>query len=116
MQYVNQYAKELGYDGPSVQPHQVFKLVAGTSTGGLISIMLGKLGMSVDECIQEYRELSSEIFGKKKFRGQLTRGLVTSKYSGKKLLKCVRGLIHRKGKQMDLHMLQTEPQQDGMAW
>ncbi|KAL2204191.1 FabD/lysophospholipase-like protein [Sarocladium strictum] len=43
-------------------------MIGGTSTGGLIAIMLGRLGMTVDECINSYLHLSKEIFGKKKSR------------------------------------------------
>lgn len=48
------------------KPCEVFDLIGGTSTGGLIAIMLGRLGISVDQAIEEYRDLSKEIFGDKK--------------------------------------------------
>ncbi|KAL2029337.1 hypothetical protein VTO58DRAFT_108529 [Aureobasidium pullulans] len=38
---------------PPVKPCEVFDLIGGTSTGGLIAIMLGRLEMSVDECIED---------------------------------------------------------------
>ena len=41
-------------------------MIGGTSTGGLIAIMLGRLRMSVDQAIEEYRVLSKEVFGEKK--------------------------------------------------
>ena len=37
-------------------------MIAGTSTGGLIAIILGRLRMSVDECIETYKTLSQRIF------------------------------------------------------
>ncbi|TVY60674.1 Calcium-independent phospholipase A2-gamma [Lachnellula suecica] len=43
-------------------PCEYFDMIGGTSTGGLIALMLGRLGMSVDECIAEYTALSSEVF------------------------------------------------------
>jgi patatin-like phospholipase/acyl hydrolase len=53
-------------------PCQYFDLMGGTSTGGLIAIMLGRLRMvfsfakanwqSIHECIQEYIDLSSKVF------------------------------------------------------
>jgi patatin-like phospholipase/acyl hydrolase len=55
------------------KPCEYFELIGGTSTGGLIAIMLGLLGMvslsskganpqTVNECIDEYLKLSREVF------------------------------------------------------
>lgn len=56
------------------RPCDYFELICGTSTGGLIAIMLGRLKMvrlqlaemlihqSVEECITEYMNLSKEVF------------------------------------------------------
>ena len=44
------------------KPCEVFNLICGTSTGGLIAIMLGRLGMSVQEAIDAYLELSKCVF------------------------------------------------------
>src|SRR5688572_23241639 len=44
------------------KPCDVFDMIGGTSTGGLIAVMLGRLKMSVDECIAAYIKLSSQIF------------------------------------------------------
>lgn len=44
------------------KPCDCFDLIVGTSTGGLIAIMLGRLRMSVDECIYAYRDFSSKVF------------------------------------------------------
>jgi patatin-like phospholipase/acyl hydrolase len=43
-------------------PCDYFDLIAGTSTGGLIAIMLGVLHMDVDTCIAEYIKLGPRIF------------------------------------------------------
>lgn len=48
--------------GARLEPWQEFDMVAGTSTGGLIAIMLGRLRMSVAECIEAYKDLSRNIF------------------------------------------------------
>ncbi|KAH5423486.1 hypothetical protein HBI23_198590 [Parastagonospora nodorum] len=50
------------------KPCDYFDMIGGTSTGGLIAIMLGRLQMSVQECIDEYTTLFSSIFTKKKHR------------------------------------------------
>ncbi|PPQ86546.1 hypothetical protein CVT25_007204 [Psilocybe cyanescens] len=47
---------------PNAKPCEYFDMMAGTSTGGLIAIMLGRLRMSVDECIAAYEKLASKIF------------------------------------------------------
>lgn len=48
--------------GARLEPWQEFDMIAGTSTGGLIAIMLGRLRMSVADCIKAYKHLSHEIF------------------------------------------------------
>jgi hypothetical protein len=53
--------ENLDADNPPL-PCEYFDLIGGTSTGGLIAIMLGRLRMSVDECITEYLTLSAGIF------------------------------------------------------
>ncbi|KAF4337763.1 calcium-independent phospholipase A2 [Fusarium beomiforme] len=52
--------------GQSVQkPADIFDLIGGTSTGGLIAIMLGRLQMDVDECISAYNNLIKVVFHEK---------------------------------------------------
>ena len=80
MNEINRLRKEK--DLPPHLPCQVFDMIGGTSTGGqvlatehrssllthfrsLIAIMLGRLGMSVDECIEAYEDLMGSIFGAK---------------------------------------------------
>ncbi|TPX14110.1 uncharacterized protein E0L32_000504 [Thyridium curvatum] len=50
------------------RPCEVFDLIGGTSTGGIIAIMLGRLKMTVNECIQAYRKLAEQAFTPKKGR------------------------------------------------
>ncbi|KAF4931031.1 Vegetative incompatibility protein HET-E-1 [Colletotrichum fructicola] len=51
-----------------LQPWQVFDLIGGTSTGGIIALMLGCLRMSVDECHDVYMKLSKTIFKPKRWK------------------------------------------------
>ncbi|KAL1976590.1 hypothetical protein VTN31DRAFT_2872 [Thermomyces dupontii] len=44
------------------RPCEHFDLIGGTSTGGIIAIMLGRLRMTVDECIRAYRDLGKRAF------------------------------------------------------
>ena len=50
--------------GKPVKPCEYFDIIAGTSTGGLIAIMLGRLGFTVKEAITKYRECGAKAFGK----------------------------------------------------
>ncbi|KAH8708402.1 phospholipase, patatin family protein [Phaeosphaeriaceae sp. PMI808] len=50
------------------KPCDYFNMIGGTSTGGLIAIMLGRLQMTVDECIDAYVSLSDRIFQKRRHR------------------------------------------------
>ena len=49
----------------ALKPCNYFDLICGTSTGGLLAIMLGRLRMDVVDCKRAYRDLSSSIFQKK---------------------------------------------------
>ncbi|KAF8532807.1 acyl transferase/acyl hydrolase/lysophospholipase, partial [Trichophaea hybrida] len=48
------------------RPYQYFDLIGGTSTGGLIAIMLGRLRMSTEDALNEYTELAEYVFGERK--------------------------------------------------
>ncbi|KAG9121121.1 hypothetical protein FRC07_003053, partial [Ceratobasidium sp. 392] len=52
------------------RPCEYFDLIVGTGIGGLIAIMLGRLRMSVDEAMQWFAEVASQVFSKKKLLGQ----------------------------------------------
>ncbi|MCJ1360595.1 MAG: hypothetical protein MMC33_010603 [Icmadophila ericetorum] len=93
--------------GRPLHPQDIFGLAAGTSTGGLIALMLGKLNMSVEDCIQAYKELSKIIFGKSSFRGRLSKGFWRERYSGEQICECVRVLLkeHKGETNTDLQMV-----------
>ena len=57
------------------KPCEVFDLICGTSTGGLMAIMLGRLRMSVQEAIDAYLDLSKRVFAPK-HRHNLVAGLL----------------------------------------
>ncbi|CAE6470395.1 hypothetical protein ACGC1H_000343 [Rhizoctonia solani] len=45
-----------------ILPADFFDLIIGTSTGGIMALMLGRLRMSVSDCIKAYQTLSNKIF------------------------------------------------------
>ncbi|KAH8593184.1 acyl transferase/acyl hydrolase/lysophospholipase [Bisporella sp. PMI_857] len=51
---------------PGIQPWQYFDLIGGTSTGGIIALMLGRLRMTIQECINEYERLGVVVFKDRK--------------------------------------------------
>jgi hypothetical protein len=66
--------------------------------------MIVKLGMTVDECIEQYENLSRKIFGKPHFIGKQTGGFGTTKYSGRRLRELVVELIKSKDRPADYTM------------
>ncbi|KAF2151912.1 FabD/lysophospholipase-like protein [Myriangium duriaei CBS 260.36] len=44
------------------KPCEYFDMIGGTGMGGVIAIMLGRLGMTVDECSNHYAALQDRIF------------------------------------------------------
>ena len=100
MYSINVALRAKGHKG-NLEPCDIFGFAGGTSTGGLIAIMLTRLRMSIEECIQEYRELSKVIFKKKRIRGKLSGGLYRARYHGSTLRNCVRGLLDRRGLRQD---------------
>lgn len=51
-----------GNSNSGKRPCDYFDLVGGTSTGGLLAIMLGRLQMDATSCIVAYRSLSKKVF------------------------------------------------------
>ncbi|KIO25016.1 hypothetical protein M407DRAFT_244232 [Tulasnella calospora MUT 4182] len=79
---------------PNARPCEWFDLIGGTSTGGLIAIMLGRLRMTIPECIAAYRELAQEVFDVDAVRVavNLRNG---AKFSGTKLQQAVEKVVNR---------------------
>jgi len=68
---LQQYMTTVNPESPP-KPCDYFDMIGGTSTGGLIAIMLGRLQMTVDECIEAYTSLSDKVFEKKFHRVSIT--------------------------------------------
>ncbi|CAE6451843.1 unnamed protein product [Rhizoctonia solani] len=73
-EFLRRVQNDPGFVGPAnvekageILPCEYFDMICGTSTGGLIALMLGKLRMSVDETIEAYIRFSEDVFSKKKW-------------------------------------------------
>ena len=55
---------QLAAETTDYRPCHYFDYIAGTSTGGLSAIMLGRLRMSVESTMDEYKQLSAKVFEK----------------------------------------------------
>ncbi|KAF7853605.1 uncharacterized protein EAF02_011910 [Botrytis sinoallii] len=69
----------------------------GTSTGGLSAIMLSRLRMNSDDCIQEYENLGEKIFGqprKLSMRGPIPWN--REKYDHRKLEESIKDVLKRR--------------------
>ena len=75
-------------------PCHYFDFMYGTSTGGLIGTMLGRLRMSVSQCLEIYREVGQTLFGKQRSKVPLT-----TKYHDKPLKHAVRDIVRAHCKQ-----------------
>ncbi|KAF1849072.1 FabD/lysophospholipase-like protein [Cucurbitaria berberidis CBS 394.84] len=78
-------------------PCHYFDYVGGTSTGGLIAIMLGRLRMGIDQCLEEYESFGGEIFGHPRWfsiRGPLPS--FKEKYNGKRLQRAVENVVENR--------------------
>ncbi|KAF5984859.1 calcium-independent phospholipase [Fusarium bulbicola] len=90
-------------EGPGAEykkPCDYFDLIGGTSTGGLLAIMLGRLQMDTQLCIQAYKSLSKEVFSRKfkvpfleSFRKASNVALSWSWFDGDKLKDAVRRTV-----------------------
>ncbi|OJD30515.1 patatin phospholipase a2-related protein [Diplodia corticola] len=71
-------------------PAHYFDFMYGTSTGGLIATMLGRLRMSVPQCLELYRQVGNDLFGTRRSVVPLT-----TKYRHKPLEEAVKEIVKR---------------------
>jgi hypothetical protein len=77
-------------------PCHYFDYMYGTSTGGLISVMLGRLRMTVPQCLELYREVGNNLFGHRRSILPLA-----TKYSHKPLEQAVQRIVKKYCKHHD---------------
>ncbi|KAH7472064.1 hypothetical protein FOMA001_g13577 [Fusarium oxysporum f. sp. matthiolae] len=78
------------------KPCDYFDMISGTSTGGLIAIMLGRLRMTVDECIVAYTSLSNMVFEKKRHRSKIN-GQLQGRFDATALEQAVKKILVENG-------------------
>ncbi|KAF2786451.1 FabD/lysophospholipase-like protein [Melanomma pulvis-pyrius CBS 109.77] len=94
---LEQLMEAVNRDAPP-KPCEYFDMIAGTSTGGLIAIMLGRLRMSVAESIDAYLSLSDRVFRKKRSRFTL-KGNIQGRFDSEELARAVKKVIKEQGLQ-----------------
>lgn len=71
--------------------------------------MLGRLRMSVDECITEYTKLASDVFQKKHILPMTISGKVQARFDSKRLAEAVQGVVSRQGLDKNALLKDTTP-------
>ncbi|KAF2238224.1 FabD/lysophospholipase-like protein [Viridothelium virens] len=83
-------------------PCHYFDYICGSSTGALIAIMLGRLRMSVADCLHEYETLAGKVFGKPNFLNELRIPLINrTKYNCEVLRKVFADVVARHKEESD---------------
>ena len=78
--------------GRVLRPCQVFDLIGGTSVGGLIAILLGRLGLDCRTAIDIYKTIVKKLFGEQKDawnviqRGEFLNTSVFDEYIAQKVV------------------------------
>lgn len=78
------------------KPCDYFDMIGGTSTGGLIAIMLGRLRMTVDDCIGAYTSLSNRVFEKKGYPVNI-KGKIRARFDTAELERAIEQIVEDGG-------------------
>lgn len=73
------------------KPCDYFDLIGGTSTGGLIALLLGRLGLSADDALLEYGKIGHKVFSDRK--SSASEGM----FKATKLEAAIRGIVKEFG-------------------
>ncbi|MCJ1400361.1 hypothetical protein MMC11_003566 [Xylographa trunciseda] len=85
-------------------PCDYFHLIGGTSTGGLIAIMLGRLRMSTKEALAQYKLIASNIFSKENKKWKTQDGY----FKASTLVRDMRSMVESRTEQSDRSMKMLE--------
>ena len=91
------------------KPCDYFDLIGGTSTGGLIAIMLGRLKMDIEDCITAYLQISEEVFQPRRrslnFLGKANDALkVRGRFNSEALKKGIQRSVVQAGEDRDVKL------------
>ena len=75
------------------EPRQCFDLIVGTSTGGLLAVMLGRLGKTLDECETLFRSLGTKIFSEGSASKTAKLAFTGSRHASEHLAEVIRGQV-----------------------
>ncbi|EPS35169.1 hypothetical protein H072_11417 [Dactylellina haptotyla CBS 200.50] len=95
------------------KPCEVFDLIGGTGTGGLIAIMLGRLRMSVKTCMDVYTRMTRYVFETDKRFVGIPYG--ETLYKASKLERAIRTVVHERTKDDHLDLI-TEMNSEDEDW
>ncbi|KAI8945862.1 phospholipase [Xylaria longipes] len=103
----NEYRLQANLD--ALEPWQMFNMIGGTSTGGLIAVMLGRLRMPISECINAYKALAEQAFTPRNFIGKI-KGKVSlgAQYKTEPLEAAIKSII---GEGWETKLLKEEDEQ-----
>lgn len=113
LQRVFRQMSTLREDGTIPKPCDLFDLIVGTSTGGLIATMLGRLGLSIEECLAYYEKIGKEVFKNRLVKGsmvKLVKGMSNSAfYDIRKLQTCIKNVLREKNIAQDAKFCTEQP-------
>ncbi|KAK0489807.1 FabD/lysophospholipase-like protein [Armillaria luteobubalina] len=89
-------------------PCGYFDLIGGTSTGGLIAIMLGRLKMSTEEAPRSYNKISSTVFWAENTKPFYRDG----KFKASTLVKEIENVVRQAGHSSDQNLLDAGARRD----
>ena len=107
---MDQVQKRLGLPREP-RPCDYFDLIGGTSTGGLIALMIGRFGMTASQCLAEYTILAKGIFGKQNRKTTLLPSHIPSQggcFKATTLRKAVQDIAKKRGEQEETRLLDHE--------
>ncbi|KIJ40903.1 hypothetical protein M422DRAFT_60526 [Sphaerobolus stellatus SS14] len=96
---MNEVGRQAGTPAP--KPCDYFDMIAGTSTGGLVAIMLGRLRMTIAQCMEAYDTLSRSIFDASMLQKAGNANSSGARYSPKGLEDAIKAIVKTYGSAKD---------------